>query len=295
MSVLRYPGGKTRGVPVIAPFLPTDEVIHSPFFGGGSVELYMTRRYGTEINANDVYEPLINFWRCLKSPEKRLQLIRYVKGRLPITAHGFKCMQTRIDDLSITDSTRAAMFYIVNRASFNGGTASAGFSRHNAGLISKERLRDLGLIELDRVRFSADHFDSFLDTISTDDFLFLDPPYAIRSDHLYGVKGDAHRSFDHEALAIRLRPRRRWVLCYNDSEYIRSLYGNCKIVEVSWYHSLQRGNNGNNELIIMPWSYYGELQTKAGRPPTIEPNHAPSERRRSDRVRTRDSSKKAVR
>lgn len=47
-SLLRYPGGKTRGVEFITQFFPKNlDKLLSPFFGGGSIELSIAAK-GTE-------------------------------------------------------------------------------------------------------------------------------------------------------------------------------------------------------------------------------------------------------
>ena len=67
---LRYPGGKSRAVPKLAQYFPDlrdyDE-FREPFLGGGSVALYVTKRYpDIKIWVNDLYEPLVNFWQQLQ-------------------------------------------------------------------------------------------------------------------------------------------------------------------------------------------------------------------------------------
>ena len=69
---------------------------------------------------------------------------------------------------------------------------------------------------LENVRFQCRDFKAFMDDVPQDKFLFLDPPYDIKADPLYGHNGSAHRRFD-----LALKGRSRWVLCYNDSQRIR--------------------------------------------------------------------------
>lgn len=54
-TMLRYPGGKTRAIKVLAPLVPknTNKVV-SPFLGGGSFELYLTG-LGIEVTASDLF------------------------------------------------------------------------------------------------------------------------------------------------------------------------------------------------------------------------------------------------
>lgn len=64
-SPLRYPGGKSRIVECIANFLPPGTTsVCSPFFGGGSVELYLAKK-GMRVYGYDVFEPLTDFWQEL--------------------------------------------------------------------------------------------------------------------------------------------------------------------------------------------------------------------------------------
>ncbi len=65
-SPLRYPGGKTRGVNLITGFFPKDlKTILSPFFGGGSIELFLAAR-GVQVLGYDIFLPLVEFWQCLQ-------------------------------------------------------------------------------------------------------------------------------------------------------------------------------------------------------------------------------------
>ena len=60
-----YPGGKSRALTKLNPFIPDlsayDEY-REPFLGGGSVALFITKRYPhIKVWVNDLYEPLVNF------------------------------------------------------------------------------------------------------------------------------------------------------------------------------------------------------------------------------------------
>ena len=56
VSPLRYPGGKTRAISILSSYVstyfPTKKVLLSPFFGGGSFELFMTTK-GYTVHGND--------------------------------------------------------------------------------------------------------------------------------------------------------------------------------------------------------------------------------------------------
>ena len=67
---LRYPGGKSRACKKIQPYLPNlyeFDSFYEPFLGGGSLAIYITKKYRhLRINVGDLYEPLYNFWICLQ-------------------------------------------------------------------------------------------------------------------------------------------------------------------------------------------------------------------------------------
>ena len=64
---LRYPGGKSRAIKKMAPYLPDMKEYkeyREPFLGGGSFAIWMTQTYPhLDIWVNDMYPPLVNFWK----------------------------------------------------------------------------------------------------------------------------------------------------------------------------------------------------------------------------------------
>ena len=62
---LRYPGGKSRAVTKMDQYFPDLRnyvEFREPFLGGGSVAIYISKKYPhLKITVNDLYEPLVNF------------------------------------------------------------------------------------------------------------------------------------------------------------------------------------------------------------------------------------------
>lgn len=242
-SLLRYPGGKTRGVEIITAYFPkTLKEMCSPFFGGGSIEIFLAAK-GVKVFGYDIFKPLVEFWQCVLKDASVLADV--VQTFFPLTKENFYALQ-KTQIAYKTKVERAAVFYVLNRSSFSGSTLSGGMSPAHPRFTqtSIERLRDFY-----NSNVSVKHLH-FKDSISLhkDVFLYLDPPYLIEST-LYGKKGDAHKNFDHFELFEILNKRNNWLLSYNDCKEIRKIYKGYKIIEPAWKYGM--GNNkSSNEIII---------------------------------------------
>ncbi|MBL77053.1 MAG: hypothetical protein CL763_09060, partial [Chloroflexi bacterium] len=216
LSPLRYPGGKSRAVELITkqyiiPNLSEGQGICSPFFGGGSIELYLSNN-GYKVTGYDDFEPLVDFWKVLKENPKKL--FKEVSSHKKLSKKGFKELQIQFREKSksYTQTKRAALFYVLNRTSFSGTTLSGGmavdYDKPERSL--DRRLPRFGKSSRDRIRdFSVKNF-----TVSKLDFrksieknknslIYADPPYFIQNKgSLYGNQGDKmFTEKDHEDLA----------------------------------------------------------------------------------------------
>ena len=66
LSPIRYAGGKTKAVGLILENLPClkEKKIVSPFFGGGSFEIVLSKELGFEVIGYDIFSFLTNFLSC---------------------------------------------------------------------------------------------------------------------------------------------------------------------------------------------------------------------------------------
>jgi len=209
---LRYPGGKSRATKKIGPYIPDlrdyDE-FREPFLGGGSVSLYVIKKYpDIKIWVNDLYEPLVNFWQQLQQNghELRLQLMQ-LKSRYPepLSAKGlFLSSKEYLEHNNEDPLWRAVSFYIINKCSFSGLTESSSFSSQasDSNFSMKGILKLEGYTQLIRNWEITNHsYEKLLDEGSEKNaFVYLDPPYDIK-DNLYGKKGSMHKRFDHDQFA----------------------------------------------------------------------------------------------
>lgn len=242
-SPLRYPGGKTRAIELITGFFPKKlDKLLSPFFGGGSIELFAASK-GTKVIGYDVFSPLVEFWQCLK--DQPAKLADEVEKFFPLP-------KAKFYELQHTQTTfkskikRAAVYYVLNRSSFSGATLSGGMSPHHPRFTqtSIERLRAFNNPNISVEQ--SDFKQSLLKHPLT--FAYLDPPYLISSS-LYGKKGNAHKDFDHEALAKILKEREHWILSYNDCGEIRKLYDGFYMLTPNWKYGMSN-NKISREVLI---------------------------------------------
>jgi DNA adenine methylase len=207
---LRYPGGKSRACEKMGPYFPDlrnyDE-FREPFLGGGSVAIYITKKYpNLDIWVNDLYEPLVNFWQVLQtfSGDLRDTLSREKSNNNnPEAAKElFLTAKDMVNDLALTSVDRAVAFYIVNKCSFSGLTESSSFSAQasnsNFSLRGIEKLSEYSKL-ISKWRITNYSYDYLMDG-NKGAFMYLDPPYDIK-DNLYGNKGSMHKRFDHDKFA----------------------------------------------------------------------------------------------
>lgn len=251
-SPLRYPGGKTRACKVLEKiFLQHFDLTQftkliSPFFGGGSFELYLQDKYNLSIIANDKFTPVYNFWSTCKTNKQ--QLVNQLLTQLGTSKETFTNLRRQVLDQPQFESSW--MFFVINRCSFSGATLSGGFSleasnkrftRSSIDRISKLDLTNFEMYNLD--------FKEFLE-LQQDGLVFLDPPYYLDTPKLYGNKGDLHESFNHQELYECLKDKKNWVMTYNNCEYIKDLYKDFIIIETSWSYGMNKSKESSEIVIV---------------------------------------------
>ena len=266
---LRYPGGKSRAVTKMEQYFPDlREYIEyrEPFLGGGSVALYITKKYPhLKITVNDLYEPLINFWTQLQQfGDDLAEKIRNYKSTHPdpesAKALFLEC-KNRINDKSLDCIERAAAFYIVNKCSFSGLTESSSFSKQAS--ISNFSMRGIEKLTGYSEIISHWHINQysyeycFREDIHNDLFMYLDPPYDIK-DNLYGKKGSMHKGFDHDSFASECDKHEvPMMISYNSDQLVKDRFKDWKASEFDLTYTMRstgeymREQKQRKELILI--------------------------------------------
>ena len=248
---LRYPGGKSRAVKKMAQFFPlfSDyKEFREPFLGGGSVALYITQTHPhLDVWVNDLYEPLYTFWTQLQSNGKEIrnELIQLKQRHPDPTSAKYLFLEAK-EYLSkperfTTPKNRAVSFYIVNKCSFSGLTESSSFSKQasdsNFSLRGIEKLPYYGDL-IGKWKITNLSYEKLM-TDDKETFVYLDPPYEIKS-NLYGKRGNMHKGFDHDEFFYTCD---RYVcdqmVSYNSSNLIKSRFIDWKPYEYDHTYTMR--------------------------------------------------------
>ena len=266
---LRYPGGKSRDCTKMGQYFPNfDEYteFREPFIGGGSVAIYVTKMYPhLKIWINDLYEPLVNFWRQLQESgvelEDKLTDLK-LNYNDPDTARVlFTSSKERINSSDCTPLDRAVAFYIVNKCSFSGLTESSSFSAQasesNFSLRGIEKLPEYSEIISDWRITNHSYEYLMVEELHDGIFMYLDPPYDIK-DNLYGKKGEMHKRFDHDKFAHNCDIQSMdMMVSYNSSQLIRDRFTGWAAAEFDLTYTMRsvgeymRDQQQRKELLLL--------------------------------------------
>ena len=270
VSPLRYPGGKAALAELLAETIKqnglSSPAFFEPFAGGAGAALrLLSDDVVSEVHLNDLDPRVAAFWKAVLDESDR-----FAKKILtvPVTVEEWRRQSEvcRRADVSKPFELGFAAFYL-NRCNRSGviigaapigGYAQDGEWKIDARFYREtlaERVRALGrmrerirVTEMDARDFLIDHLPRGRARERV--FVYLDPPYHGKGSRLYL---DSYRDGDHERLAKYLEGQKRlkWIASYDDSPFIRELYGSCNISGSSLRYSLQR-NRRAQELLISP-------------------------------------------
>jgi DNA adenine methylase len=150
----------------------------------------------------------------------------------------FYDIRERLECRGFTDIQRAAMFYVCVKISFGADTRSYGGCKSGSRLITEDfdRFKE----RLDGVTIENKDFESLIEQYDNkDSFFYCDPPYYSTERHYTAKFSKA----DHLRLNARLKELKgKFLLSYNDHEFIRDLYKSYTVISVERQNNLSSGN-----------------------------------------------------
>ena len=248
---LRYPGGKSRACSKMESYFPDltkYTEFREPFLGGGSVALFVSKKYPhLKITVNDLYEPLANFWVNLQmfgdDLTKELRNLKITNCNQDSARCLFAEMKDIVSNNEYTDLERAVAFYVVNKCSFSGLTESSSFSAQasdsNFSMRGIEKLPEYSEL-ISHWHINQYSYEYLLrENIHDGIFMYLDPPYEIKIP-IYGKRGAMHKYFDHDKFADDCNKSKiNMLISYNSSQIIKDRFKNWNVGEFDLTYSMR--------------------------------------------------------
>jgi DNA adenine methylase len=276
-TCLRYPGGKSRAVAKMDPYFPDlrdYREFREPFLGGGSVAIYITKKYpNLDIWVNDLYEPLVNFWQQLQmfgtDLNDKLVDLKTANNTPDLAKELFLKAKEQVNDKDLPSIDRAVAFYVVNKCSFSGLTESSSFSpqasNNNFSLRGIEKLSSYSKL-IEKWHITNYSYDYLLDGDTTA-FVYLDPPYDIK-DNLYGRKGSMHKGFNHDKFAADcdFRANMHQLISYNSDQLVKDRFKNWNAAEFDLTYTMRsvgeymREQKQRKELLLFNYGIEGLVE-----------------------------------
>jgi DNA adenine methylase len=260
ITPVRYPGGKSNALKFLNNYLPKDfEEYREPFFGGGSVGLYLMQTCkNATYHINDLFYPVYCFWKILYEDPTSMVEFLLKKKKLYSNHTDAKELhswcRTNIDGASEFDT--ACLWYILNKTSYSGMSMIGSYAKQawdqnfsENCIANLPKVSDL-MHSVENVKITNDDYVSLLNNNGKNVFIFLDPPYKIPHS-LYGKDGELHRAFNHQKFLNNIKDcNHKWMITYNDDFDIKQWYSEYKQLPWSLTYTMKSAERTENIATI---------------------------------------------
>ena len=251
LSTIRYAGGKTLAVGHVVELLPENiKKVVSPFFGGGSIEIAMSKELGLEVIGYDIFDILCNYWKFqIEKPKLLYEKLKELKPnkttfeKIRLILNDVWKKKIKLDPLTL------AVYYVYN---FN-LSYGPGFMGWSSDIYLDEKryermLENIRNFDPKNLKVECADFQDVIKKHSND-FLYCDPPYYIGKDSkmfrgIYPMRNIPvhHNGFPHEALRDLLKNHKGgFILSYNNCPTIREYYKEFQQLFPSWQYTMGQG------------------------------------------------------
>lgn len=260
-SPLRYPGGKSKIVPLIKRIIISNNLegctFVEPFAGGAGVALdLLFTGLVDHIILNDSDIAIFSFWKAILEETERFVKDIY---NIPLTIEEWEHQK------EILKSTKEpcyelgfAAFYLnrTNRfgilnAGVIGGKKQDGKwkmdARFNRDSLAK-KIIEISKRKNDISIFNLDVKDFIKHILNENTFVYLDPPYYEKGEQLYSnyFVHDDHQNLEKIIRSLDVK----WVLTYDNNPEIRKIYKGYEIKEFDINYSVAKQRTANEIMIF---------------------------------------------
>jgi DNA adenine methylase len=201
---LRWAGSKRRLLPILRTFWTEEHTRYVEPFAGSACLFFAIKPPRAILG--DLNSELIATYIQVKY--QIAGVLSELNRLRPANRREYKRLR-RIDIASLTPSARAARFIYLNRFCFNGiyrtnllGQFNVPYSGNRCGNLPKETVFRKCSRRLQRARFVNGDFENVLRQARKGDFVYMDPPFAVRARRIFREYDPS--TFTHKDIA-RLR------------------------------------------------------------------------------------------
>lgn len=216
-------------------------------FGGAAWVLFYKEKHAEMEIYNDINSNLVNLFKCVKYHPSAIkdELENILNSR-----EFYNNFKELYKSSALTDIQRAAKYLYMIKASYGAKVTSFGAKSRDIAdtkylLAIKERLK--------RVIIENKSFEELIKQYDRSDTLFYcDPPY-FGTEKYYDLEKTIFDERTHIKLYETLRTiKGKFILSYNDNDYVKNLYQSFKIEKVNRQNNLtlKVGSDPYQELII---------------------------------------------
>jgi DNA adenine methylase len=241
---IRWAGGKQKIINKLLLFLPQDIQTRNykePFLGAGSL-FFATQP--TKSLLSDANEHLINCYKYVKSDPDLIY--RYLVKHSNNTSEDYYYKIRKLYNESIPSAAQSARFIYLNKTCFNGIFRVNKKNEFNVpygwkeppSLPSRSMLKKISNT-LKKAKLQACSFISILNEITTDDFIYLDPPYPPLNGTSYFTHYTKERFGNDDQVQLSefvhsINDRgAKFMMSNADTELIRDLYKKYNFYDIS--------------------------------------------------------------
>lgn len=245
-SFIAWVGGKKLLRKIISDKFPEKFDKYVEVFGGAGWVLFYKDKYAKTEVYNDINRDLVNLFKCVKyhpeAIEKELELSLNSRQI-------FNEYKNQMDCIGLTDIQRAVRYLYLIKSSYGAKINTYGSKPRD--ISNTEFLKDVRK-RLSKVVIENKSFEKIISAYDNEGTLFyLDPPYH-NTENMYDT-GDF--IFDEEQ-HIKLRDilkdiKGKFVLSYNDDEFIRELYKDFKIEGIERQNNLSLNSGSRFKEVVI--------------------------------------------